>query len=68
MCINAVKTCSFVFNSVSGRYKTQEMCDKAVDDFSATLEFVPDRYKEICGKIVSENPFMLKYCPDKYMT
>ena len=23
-------------------YKTQEMCDKAVDNFLPTLEFVPD--------------------------
>ena len=30
--IRAVKTCSFVFNSVPDQYKTQEMCDKAVND------------------------------------
>ena len=28
---------------VLDRYKTQEMCDKAVDDYFITLEFVPDR-------------------------
>ena len=46
------------------------MCDKAVDDYSIALEFIPDRYKskEMCDKIISENPFMLKYCPDKYIT
>ena len=46
------------------------MCDKVVDDYSITLEFVPDRYKsmEMCDKVISENTFMLKYCPDKYIT
>ena len=46
------------------------MWDKAVDDYSVALEFVPDWYKskEICDKFISENPFMLKYCPDKYIT
>ena len=46
------------------------MCDKAVDDYSIALEFVPERYKskEISDKIISENPFMLKYCHDKYIT
>ena len=28
---------------VLDRYKTQEMCDKAVDDYSIALEFVPNR-------------------------
>ena len=42
MCIRAVNTCSFVFDSVSDRYKTQEMYDIAVDDYSIALEFVPD--------------------------
>ena len=27
---------------VSARYKTQEMCHKAVDDYSIGLKFVPD--------------------------
>ena len=40
MCIIAVNTCSFVFDSVSDRYKTKEMCDKAVDDCLTALKFV----------------------------
>ena len=46
------------------------MFDKAVDNYSITFEFVPDRYKskKMCDKFISENPFMLKYCPDKYIT
>ena len=48
------------------RYKTQEMCIKAVDDYANALEFVPDRYKTqgMCNKVVSENSFLLKYSHD----
>ena len=42
MCIRAFNTCPFVFNSVTDRYKTQEMCDKAVDDNPSTIKYVPD--------------------------
>ena len=42
MCIIAVNTCSFVFDSVSDWYKTKEMCDKAVDDCITALKFVHD--------------------------
>ena len=45
MCIRAVNTCSFVFNSVSDRNKTQEMCDKAVDDNPNALDLVPGRLR-----------------------
>ena len=44
MCIKAVYSYSFVFDSVLDQYKTQEMCIKAVDDYTNTLEFVPDHY------------------------
>ena len=35
---------SFVFNSAPDQYKTQEMCDKAVDNYSIALELVLDQY------------------------
>ena len=38
MCVKAVNTYSFVFHSVRDRYKSQEMCDKAVDDDTDALE------------------------------
>ena len=31
-----------LFNSKTDRYKTQKMCDEAVDDYLAALEFIPD--------------------------
>ena len=33
---------SGMLESVPNRYKTQEMCNKAVDIYAHTLEFVPD--------------------------
>ena len=30
MCVQAVDTCAFVFDSVPDRYKTQEICDKVI--------------------------------------
>ena len=32
----------FVLQYCHGRCKTQEMCDKAIDDFLPALKFVPD--------------------------
>ena len=44
-CVRAVNMCSFVIDSISNQYKTQKMCDKAVDDNPNALEFVLDQYK-----------------------
>ena len=41
ICNYAVKN-NLVFDSVSNRYKTQEICDKAVDDFAHEFKFVPE--------------------------
>ena len=41
--VKAVDTCAVVFNSVADRFKTQEMCDKAGDDFLPLLKFVSNR-------------------------
>ena len=35
------KVLSF-YNAIPDRFKTQEMCDKAVDTFSFLFDFVPD--------------------------
>ena len=41
--VKAADTCPLVFHYfVPDRYKTQEMCHKAVDDFLPALKFVPD--------------------------
>ena len=51
-------------------YKSQKMCDKAVDTCSFVFDPVPGQYKiqEIWGKVDSKNLFQLKYCLDRYKT
>ena len=46
--------------SISDCYKTQEICDKAVDNYAHLLEFVPDCYKtrKMFNKAV--NTFLLQ--------
>ena len=41
MFVKSVDTCPFVFNSVPDRYKSQETCDKAVEDFLPALNLFP---------------------------
>ena len=42
MCDKVVSEDSFMLKYCLSRYKTQEMCDKGVDDFLPALKFVPD--------------------------
>ena len=42
MCDKDVSEDSFVLEYCHGRYKTQEMCNKAIDDFLPALKCVPD--------------------------
>ena len=51
-------------------YKTEEMCQKAVDTCPFVFHSVSDQYitQEICDKVVSREPFMLKYCLDRHKT
>ena len=41
----AVNTYSFAFDSVSHRYKTQEMCDRVVYENHFLIVYCPDKYK-----------------------
>ena len=45
MCNKAVLRNGGMLQSVCNRYKTQEMFNKAVDNYAHALEFVPDQYK-----------------------
>ena len=45
MCNGAILENSGMLGSVPNQYKAQEMCKKAVDNYSHALEFVPDQYK-----------------------
>ena len=45
MCVKAVDTCPFVFDSVPNQYKTQEMCNKVVSKNPFMLKYCLDRYE-----------------------
>ena len=42
MCDKIVSDDPFKLKYCHDKYKTQEMCNKAVDDFLPALKFVPD--------------------------
>ena len=46
------------------------MCDKAVDTYRSTIEYVPDwfRTQEMCSKAVDKCPFAFDSVPDQYKT
>ena len=45
MCKHAVKKLLFLIRYVPNKYKTQQMCDKAILENGGTLKSVPDCYK-----------------------
>ena len=49
------------------KFKTLEMCKKAVIKDPYALEYVLVKLKtlEMCGGAVTENPWTLEYVPDK---
>ena len=57
-------------NSVCHCYKNQEMCNKAVGNYSRTLEFAPEHYKthKMCDNAVSTNSSTIKIVPECVMT
>ena len=44
------------------------MCNKAVDNYPHSLEFIPECYKtqKMCDKAVDKHPTTIKYVPDSY--
>ena len=51
-------------------FKTQEMCNKAVNRCFFVFNSIPDQQKtqKICDRVVSEDPFLKMYVPDQYKT
>ena len=45
MCKHPAKKLTFVIRCIFVRYKIQQICDKAVDNYANELEFVHDCYK-----------------------
>ena len=56
--------------SVPECYKTQKICDKAVDRHPSTIKFVPECYKnqQMCYKAVNRCFFVFDSIPDQYKT
>ena len=52
----------FTFEYVPDWFKTQEICDKAVDKCPFVFDSIPDQYKiyKMCDQIISEDPFKVK--------
>ena len=52
MCKHAVKKLRFVIRYVPDQYKTQQTCDKAIDNYPHALKFVPYccMTQEMCDK------------------
>ena len=55
---------------VPGQYKTQKMCERAVEDDPGTIEFVTDhlKTKKMCERAVEDDPYNLEYVPDWFVT
>ena len=51
---------------ISDHFKTQGMCEKAVEKVSRMLEYVPDHLKTqtMCEKAVEDEPDNLEFVPD----
>ena len=62
----AVEERSYMLEVVPNHFKTQKMCDKAVDCIPWSLAHVPNYFKtqEMCNKAVYKNLCCLKYLPD----
>ena len=68
MCKHTVKKLPFVTRYVPDRYKTQQMCNKAILENSWTLKSVLDCYKnqQMCDKAVDNYPHALGFIAKCY--
>ena len=65
MCNEIMGTMPDAFHRIPDRFKTQEMCNKAID--LSFLQHVPDYFKtqEICDDVVWEGTYSLQFVPDR---
>ena len=45
ICNRAILENGGMLESVSNGYETQEMCNKAVDNYPSIMKYIPNRYK-----------------------
>ena len=62
-----LKNYLFVIRYIPDRYKTQQMCDKAILENGGMLKSVHDCYKnqKMFDKTVDNYPHTVKFFPDK---
>ena len=66
MCNEIMRTMLESFGRIPDRFKTQEMCIKAVEVDSSFLQIVPDHFKtqQICNNAVRDDSSSLQYVPN----
>ena len=59
-----------IFQHISNRYKTKELCELAIKQDREILQYIPNKYrtKELCEMAVRKNGENIKYVPHKYKT
>ena len=70
MCNEIMRTMHNAFHRIPDRFKTQEMCIKAVGVDPSFLQLVPNHFKMqgICDKAVRDDSFSLQFVPDWFVT
>ena len=70
MCEEVMRVRPAAFFLIPDRFKTQEMCNKAVEEGPWWLEHLPHHLKteEICNKAVRDHLFSLHFAPDWFVT
>ena len=63
-------TIDYCLVDIPDRYITQEMCDIAIQEDPANIEYIPDCYKsrEMCSRAFEEDPANIEYIPDYFIT
>ena len=70
MCHRAIHRCSFVFDAIPDKYKTQEICNLAVSLYFSFIVFCPYKCitQEMCDKAINDSLAALKLIPDWCLT
>ena len=57
-------------SGIPDHFKTQEMCNKVVEEDPCSLEHIPDyfRTQDMCNKTLEEDPCSLEHVPDHLKT
>ena len=61
---------AYALKYVIDHLKTQEMCEKAIEECQCKLEYVQDHLKmqKLCGAVAMEDLLLLRYVPDWFVT